>query len=255
MSVKIIDLSVPLQNYASEPSPPQISYYNHEDGARRLAALAGVEPSDFPDSQAMSNEVVTLTSHAGTHVDAPYHYGSLCEGKPAMRIDEIPLEWCYGPGVLIDVRHKQPGEEITAGDIQKALSKINYTLKEGDIALLWTGVDKYWGSPRYMQMQPGLGLGGVTWLTTHGVKVIGIDAWGLDRSVKKMGEDIRNGADKSVLWPAHLYGKKKEYLQIEKLANLDKLPPYGFTIAAFPVKLSRGSGAWTRAVAILEDKK
>ena len=55
-----------------------------------------------------------------------------------------------------------------------------------------------------------------------------------------------------VLWPAHFYGRRREYAQIEKLAGLDRLPaPTGFTFAAFPVKISRASGGWCRAVAIV----
>jgi cyclase len=68
-----------------------------------------------------------------------------------------------------------------------------------------------------------------------------------------MGEAFRKG-DPNALWPSHIYGRQREYLQIEKLANLDQLPrPVGFKLCAFPVKIEGGSAAWTRAVAILED--
>ena len=84
--------------------------------------------------------------------------------------------------------------------------------------------------------------------------MIGIDAWGLDRPAARMAESYRAG-DKDALWPSHLYGREKEYLQIEKMANLDKLPgPRGFTVCAFPVKFERASAGWTRAVAIVEDE-
>ncbi|GED29267.1 cyclase family protein [Brevibacillus centrosporus] len=255
MSFEIIDLSLPLENYASEPYPPKIIHFDHAAGARRLSALAKVDPTDFPDSMGLANEIVEATTHSGTHVDAPWHFGPTTEGKPAKTIDQVPLEWCYGPGVVIDVRHKQAGEEITVSDLKTALEKISYTLRKGDIVLLHTGTDKLWGTSRYVDSQPGLGEEGTDWLVQQGIKCIGIDAWGLDRSVKYMTEDIKAGKDKGLLWPAHMYGRKREYIQIEKLANLDQLPrPYGFTVSALPVKIANASGAWCRAVAIVNEE-
>lgn len=252
MSVRIIDLSLPLENFASEPYPPRIIHHDHAAGARRLSKLAGVDPADFPDSLGLASELVEATTHSGTHVDAPWHYGPTSEGKPSLTIDRVPLEWCYGSGVVIDVRHKTPGSEITATDLKISLEKISYNLKKGDIPLIQTGADKYWGTSRYLDMQPGLGEEGTAWLLDQGVKCIGIDAWGLDRSVKQMAEDIKSGGDKSLLWAAHMYGRKREYLQIEKLANLDMIPvPYGFTLSALPVKVANASGGWCRAVAIV----
>ena len=53
----------------------------------------------------LSLEIVNSSVHMGSHVDAPFHYGSTCEGKPAKQIMDIPLEWCYGPGVVLDFTH------------------------------------------------------------------------------------------------------------------------------------------------------
>ncbi|MGB9867659.1 MAG: cyclase family protein [Bacillota bacterium] len=251
--MKIIDLSLPHENFASEPYPPEIVYFDHAAGARRIAKLAKVEPADFPDSLGLASERVTSSTHSGTHVDAPWHYGPMCEGKPSRTIDKIPLEWCYGPGVILDMRHKEPGSEITVQDLRQALEKIGYTLKPGDIVLLQTGADKYWGTSKYVDMQSGLGVEGTAWLLDQGIRCIGIDAWGLDRPVSKMGESYRSG-DKYALWPSHMYGRKREYLQIEKLANLDQVPrPFGFIVSAFPIKIANGSAGWCRAVAIVPD--
>jgi kynurenine formamidase len=252
MAIQLIDLSLPLENYASEPFPPKVIHFDHAAGARRLSKLANVDPTDFPDSMGLATEMVEATTHSGTHVDAPWHFGPTSEGKPALTIDQIPLDWCYGPGVVLDVRGKEPGDEITVSDLKNALAKISYNLQKGDIVLLQTGIDKLWGTSRYVDSQPGLGEAGTEWLINQGIKCIGIDAWGLDRSVKYMAEDIKNGKDKSLLWAAHMYGRKREYIQIEKLANLDKIPvPYGFIVSALPVKISNASGGWCRAVAIV----
>jgi kynurenine formamidase len=254
--LKFIDLSVSHQNGATEPYPPRIEHTDHAYGAERLGKLAGVEPSDFPDSMALATDTVSGSAHSGTHVDAPLHYGPSCEGGPARSIDQIPLEWCYGPGVVLDMRHKRPGSEITIDDLTAALAKIDYALKPSDIVLLHTGCDKYWGTDTktYLAMQSGLGVSGLDWLLDQGIRCIGIDAWTLDRPVDAMVESYRNTGDKSHLWPTHMHGRKREYLQIEKLANLDQLPKaHGFLVSALPVKFEGCTAAWCRAVAIVED--
>ncbi len=254
MSIRIIDMSLPLENYASEPFPPEIMYIDHQSGARRLAKLAGVEPTDFPDHMGLASERVTATTHSGTHVDAPWHYGPVSGGKKASSVDQIPLEWCYGNGVILDMRCKEAGSEITVKDLKQSLNKIDYILKEKDIVLLQTGADKHWGTTGYTNMHSGLGYDGTRWLLESGIRCIGIDAWGLDIPVKNMAEKVNSTGDKRGLWAAHFYGREKEYLQIEKLANLDKIPtPYGFTVCAFPTKIANASAGWCRAVAIVNE--
>ena len=82
---------------------------------------------------------------------------------------------------------------------------------------------------------------------------MGIDAPGWERSLALMVAEYKSGKPKGEYWQAHLVGREREYCQIEGLANLDAIPkPYGFKVAVFPIKIYRGSGAWIRAVAILE---
>jgi kynurenine formamidase len=253
---KIIDLSVCHENNATEPFSPIIEQSSHAKGVERLAKVAGIEPTDFPEDTALATDFVSSSTHSGTHVDAPYHYGPTSEGSPAKTIDEIPLEWCFGPGVVLDMTHKLPGEEIMPKDLEEALAKIDYELKPGDIVLLYTGCDKYWGTTTaaYLSMQSGLGIEGVDWLLDKGVKTIGIDAWTLDRPVQAMVQSFRDTGNKEYLWASHYYGRKREYLQIEKLANLGSLPsPYGFIVSALPIKIKDGTAGWCRAVAIYND--
>ena len=252
---KIYDLSLPLEHNATEPNPPSITRSPHESGPARLGKIAGIQPEDFPYDTALASGVITAGEHNGTHVDAPYHYGPLSEGEPALTIDKIPLEWCIGPGVVLDMRHKNPGDEITVEDMENELNRIGYQLKAGDIPLIQTGCDKYWGTDTktYLAMQSGLGVSGLQWMLEKGIKCIGIDAWTLDRPVPAMVETYRQTGDKTALWPTHFYGRQKSYLQIEKLCGLDKLPkPHGFTVMALPVKIDGGTAGWCRAVAFYE---
>lgn len=253
---KFIDLSVSHCNGATEPFGPKIEHSDHSAGAYRLAKMAGIEPTDFPDTMALATDFITGSAHAGTHVDAPFHYGPLSEGKPARTVDQVPLEWCFGPGVVLDMRHKAPGSEITVADMEQALAKIGYSLKAGDIVLILTGCDKYWGTSteKYLAMQSGLGVTGLDWLLDQGIRCIGIDAWTLDRPVNAMVESYKKTKDQKELWPTHIHGRKREYLQIEKMANLDKLPkPFGFIVTALPVKFEGCTAGWCRAAAIFED--
>jgi kynurenine formamidase len=254
---RLIDLSVPLQHLAaSEPMPAQIRYVKHDgDGLLQMQQFFGVTPADLVWSNGLgwAVEEVQAITHTGTHVDAPYHYAPTSEGKPARTIDDVPLEWCLAPGVVIDVRDKSAGDFITVDDLRAALSRIDYRLRPLDIVLLHTGADKRVGSPDYFA-QPGLGREGVLWLVERGVKVIGIDAYTLDRPFANMVADFKRTGDGRYIWPAHFAGIDREYCQIEKLANLERIPrPHGFYVSCLPVKIEGASAGWCRAVALVPE--
>jgi kynurenine formamidase len=94
---------------------------------------------------------------------------------------------------------------------------------------------------------------GCHYLLDQGVRIIGIDAWGLDRAPRDMAADHKKGIPNS-LWPTHMVGRTREYLQIERLANLKALPPTGFTVVAFPVKIEQGTAGWSRVVALIDER-
>jgi kynurenine formamidase len=153
----------------------------------------------------------------------------------------------------LDFTHKQPGDGINAEDIIRELDRIGYTLKPFDIVLIHTGSSKHFGKPNYAFQQPGLTREATEWLVDQGIKLIGIDAWGLDRPFDRMAVDAKSG--NSQFWEAHLLGREKEYCQIEKLCNLDQIPrPYGFKVSAFPVNIRGESAGWSRVVAIIEEE-
>ncbi|MEL9915127.1 MAG: cyclase family protein [Candidatus Aenigmatarchaeota archaeon] len=256
--VRIYDLSHMLVD--EDPADPEgfrpkIVYKTHQEGAMQMRKFFGVNPADLVYSEGLgwALEELHMITHSGTHVDAPWHYSPVSEGRRARTIDEMPLEFFYGDGVLLDFRHKLAGETITAGEIKEALQKIDYKLKPFDIVLIMTGWDKKIGTPEYFD-NPGLNFEAVNWIVEQGVKLIGIDAYSLDRSFAKMKKDYNDSKDGRKIWEAHFAGIQKEYLHIEKLANLDKLPkPYGFKVLAFPIKIYKASAAPARVVAILEE--
>src|SRR5438445_664255 len=139
-NLRMIDLSVSLEhNAVSEPMPARIHYARHEDeGLQQMQRFLGVRPEDLVWSNGLgwAVEEVQAITHTGTHVDAPYHYGPISEGRPARTIDQVPLEWCLAPGVVLDVRHKAAGEFITVADLEAALARIDYLPRPLDIVLL-----------------------------------------------------------------------------------------------------------------------
>lgn len=252
--MKIFDLNVPTEDSPSEPLPVRVTHEDHQQSAAFMASFFDATVDDLPEGLGWANDQAVLGAHAGTHVDAPWHYYPTCGGGRARTIDELPLEWFYGDGVVLDVRHKPRGSLIGVDDLEAALAAIGYTLKPGDIVLIQTGADGLWGRPEYFHAGAGMSAEATRWLIARGVRVMGIDAWGWDQPFWAMKERFKRTGDSSVIWEAHRVGRDLEYCQIEKLANLDKLPrPTGFKVACFPVKLAGGSAGWTRVAAIFED--
>jgi kynurenine formamidase len=254
-NVRLIDLSVSIEHEAvSEPLPARIRYITHDgEGLEQMQQFFHVRPEDLVYSKGLgwAVEEITAITHTGTHVDAPYHYHPYSEGRPARRIDELPLEWFLAPAVRLDVRHIEPGQRIRISDMEEALEKIDYQIRPGDVVLLMTGRDRFIHSREYFR-QPGLGRDEVLWLVERGVRVIGIDAYTLDRPFEDMVSDYKRTGDGQYIWPAHFAGIEAEYCQIEKLANLDQIPiDHGFWISCFPVKIAGASAGWCRAVAIV----
>lgn len=251
----LIDLSDRLDNATRsfELNQHEIRYSDHEESVGVTEKVLGIGKEDWRDGVGWAVEEVTLSTHSSTHVDAPYHYGPESGGQPARTIDQVPLEWCYGDGVVLDLRAKAIGEEITDADLQKELDRIGYSLEPYDIVLLHTGASQHFGTPDYAFKQPGLTKSAVEWLLDQGVRLIGIDAWGLDRPFDVLAKEAKE--EKVEFWEAHLVGREREYCQIEKLCNLDKLPkPFGFKVSAFPINIARASAGWSRVVAIFEEE-
>lgn len=253
MSARLVDLSLALDAVPSERVPVRMRYVDHRAGAVEMGEVFGVPPGDLPDGLGWAGEELTVITHAGTHMDASWHYGPISEGRRARYIGEVPLEWCHAPGVVLDLRELADGEEVTSAHLERALARIDHHLLPGEIVLLMTGADRHWGSSDYPERGAGLGRKGLAWLLNQGIRVVGIDAWGLDRSFTVMRREYAKRRDARALWPAHFLGRERDYCQLEKLANLHLLPPAGFTVICFPIKIARAGAGWARVVARLED--
>jgi kynurenine formamidase len=251
---EIVDLSVPILAEAMEGRyyENKIQHCTHMEEARKLAKLFGCTLDMFSSPVGFANDFISCSSHAGTHLNSPWHFGPIVEGKPAKTIDQVPLEWCYGDGVLLDFAHKKPNDPITVTDLIKELERIKYELKPDDIVLFRTGAeDHYFYDPNFCEVATGLSGDALMWLFGKGIKTMGTDSFTLDISIQVMLEKLKAG-DRAAFFPVHCGSVAKESCHAEKLFNLKMIPkPYGFKVAMFPIKLENCSAGWVRAVAIL----
>ena len=253
--MKIIDLSKPIQYNKQDPwfMKVKIKHKPHRK-AKWLIRLLGLPYHLFPKNFIgwADDTIQKMGVHSTTHIDAPWHYSPTVNGEPAKTIDQIPLEWCYGDGIVIDMKHKKDFDAITQEDIESFLSKNGISLKEGIIVLIKTGRDKYNGTKDFHKKGTGMSAEATNWLIDQGVKVMGIDSWGWDLPLPYMIEKAKDTKDPNLFWEAHLVGQHKEYCHMEQLVNLDALPIQGFKVAVFPLKIVGASAAPARVVAMLD---
>jgi kynurenine formamidase len=252
---RIVDLSAPI--VASPPDTPEvlrteIELRDHAQGAEAIEALFGVPPRLLRNGEGWAVEEFTrLGTHNTTHVDAPWHYNSTIRGERAQTIDELPLEWFFGPGVVLDFTDRDDGDAITSQELENALKAAGHELGERDIVLVRTGRDAFLEAPDYMIRGPGVTAEGTHWLFERGVRVMGIDAWGWDAPLSLQAERAKELDEPGIFWAAHQVDLP--YCQIERLAGLDALPPTGFDVACFPLKVVGGSAGPARVVAIVRE--
>ena len=253
--MRLVDLSAPIRQSPSETPEvlrTDIHFSGHGEGAAMIEALLGVPADLLRDREGWAMETFTrLGTHNSTHVDAPWHYNSRIGGEPAATIDELPLDWFFGPGVVLDMSAKEEGETIDVPDVESELARIGHELRERDIVLVRTGRDVFVEEPGYMALGPGVTVEATRWLYERGVRVMGIDAWGWDGPLHLQAQAALESNESGVFWAAHQ--ADLPYSQIERLVNLGELPPTGFQVACFPLRIVGASAAPARVVALVEN--
>ena len=221
-------------------------YWPTETGFRLERAAWGVTERGYFYA---SNRLAT-PEHGGTHIDAPIHF---FEGRAT--VDEIPVERLIGPGVVVDVTAacaEDRDYRVSVSDFE-AWEADHGRLPDGAIVLLRTGFGAFWPDRvRYMGTDargaeavaelhfPGLDPAAARWLAAErSIGAIGLDTPSIDHGP-------------SELFASHVALFEHDIPALENVANLERLPPLGFTVIALPMKIKGGSGGPTRIVAVLD---
>lgn len=230
--MEFVDLSREIHHRApTHPSHPPVVmsvWYDHDEvktaGATRFTSKA---------------LYLSLSDHAGTHVDAPCHFNP---DQNAPSIDQVPLENFYTEAICLDLSHVPLKHQITVAEMEEALAKSGEVIKPRDTVLLHMGVNmRLFGKPSYLHDFPGLHVDAVHWLADKGILMFGVEA------VSPAPEGEPN-------FKAHLACAERGITHIECLWNLDKLVgKRRFRFIGFPLKIRGGTASPIRAVAVLED--
>ncbi len=227
MGIRLVDLSQEI--YQGMPvfplhQPTHIwQNISHEESLKKIGF-------EFATNNILINE------HGGTHTDATYEFDP--NGK---YINDMPLEYYYGPAVCLDVSHVSPDGYITPRDLELALQKSQQVLEKGDIVLLYTGhYNRKFGTDEWLTRYTGLNYEGAKWLAEKGVVNIGIDS----PSVDNPKDDRYSG---------HLVCREYGISNTENLINLDQVAGMRFLYFGLPLKIRKGSGSPIRAVALFID--
>jgi kynurenine formamidase len=237
--------------------PAVIRSFKYSDHQQSLPLMLGffegLRAEELPDGQGWAIETVQLSTHNGTHLDAPYHYHpTMNRGQRSWTIDEVPLEWCLQPAVKLDFRHFPDGYVVTAKDVEAELKRIDHNLSPLEIVVVNTSAGAKYGQRDYVNSGCGMGYEATMYLLERGVRLTGTDGWSWDAPFVYTAKKFVETADASLIWEGHKAGRHIGYCHIEKLHNLEMLPSKDFMISCFPVKIARASAGWTRAVAIVE---
>lgn len=181
---------------------------------------------------------VSMSDHAGTHVDAPCHFNPAAD---AASIDQVPLEDFYTGGVCLDLSHVPLKHQITVAEMEAALEASGVGIEPRDTVLIHMGVNaRLFGSPGYLHDFPGLHLDAVHWLADKGIVAFGVEA------VSPAPEGEPN-------FLAHMACAERGITHIECLWNLEAVVGQGrFTFIGFPLKIRGGTASPIRAVALFD---
>lgn len=227
MAVRLVDLSQEI--YQGMPvfplHQPTMIFPNltHEESKKKVGF-------EFATNNLLINE------HGPTHTDATYEFDP--NGK---YINEMPLEYFYGPAVCLDLSHVSPDDYITPVELERALHRSGQVLDKGDIVLLYTGhYNREYGTDEWLTRYSGLDYAGAKWLAERGVVNIGIDSPAIDNP-------------KDSKYSGHLVCREYGMSNTENLANLNEVAGKRFLYFGLPLKIRKGTGSPIRAVAVFID--
>jgi len=155
---------------------------------------------------------------------------------------------------VLDLRGRtEPGKGIEVAALEAALAEHPGGVPDGGAVLLRTGQESYTLADPEFYVYPGMTREGTLYLAGLGAKVLGTDAMAWDRPFHLMRRDFLASGDGSVIWDGHFAGREREVFIVQQLAQLAEVPPSGFVVGCFPLRLAGCSAAPARVVAFIDD--
>tara|TARA_Y100001954_G_scaffold177902_1_gene189120 strand:+ start:555 stop:1202 length:648 start_codon:yes stop_codon:yes gene_type:complete len=214
--MKVIDLTLTIsEKIPTFPGSPQPNFINWES----------IEKDGY------NLELLFLSTHTGTHLDAPYHFV-----KKGQKIDQIMTKRLVTEAILIKIR-KGPDQAITKSDIQKFEKKFE-KIDDGSTVIFHTDWQKNLNKKSYFLKNPGLAVSAAKYLASKKINLVGIDSPSIDLG--------KNGK-----FSVHHILAKEGVLIAENLANLDKINSETFHLIIAPLKLKNATGSPIRAMALV----
>jgi len=235
---------------------PEIHYLSPDgEGRTRMMDIFGCPAEHLPHGEGWGEDWLSdMNTHCGTHVDAPMHSGRLTAGMPARTISDIDLAELYRPGMVLDLRADTAlGEAITIAALERAIATTGREVQEGDAVLLRTGQERFTIADDEFFNYPGMTGDSTRYLTGLGATCLGTDALAWDRPFPVMRAAYEATGDPKEIWDGHFAIADKEAFIIQQLDNLAALPPTGFHVGFFPLKLPKTSASPCRVVAFVPD--
>ena len=215
--MKVIDLALTIsEKIPTFPGSPQPNFINWES----------IEKDGY------NLELLFLSTHTGTHIDAPYHFL-----KKGQKIHQIMIKRLVTEAILIKIR-KDSDQSVTTTDIEK-FEKKNGKIDDGSTVIFHTGWQKNLEKKSYFLRNPGLGISAAKYLASKKINLVGIDSPSID-----LGKDSK--------FSVHHILAKNGILIVENLTNLDKIHSEKFHLIVAPLKLKNATGSPIRAMALVD---
>jgi len=175
-------------------------------------------------------ELLFLSSHSGTHMDAPFHFV-----KDGLKIHQIDANRFVRDAVILKLK-KGPNQSITKKDIIQFEKKFGKIPNDATI-IIATGWYKNLTKKTYFEKNPGLSSSAADYLSSKKINLVGIDSPSIDV-----------GSNKE--FSVHKILSKNNIIIVENLANLEKIKGSKFKFIALPLKLKDATGSPIRAIAV-----
>ena len=232
-SMRVVDLSPTLENgIPNWPFHPPFS----------------IDKARLKDRDGYYCQLLTISEHTGTHVDAPPHFHT---DMMDMTIDTFPADKLIAPAVLYDFADKQlqPGQLLTLDMVKAYEAEKGVQVSEGEIALVNFGwMQRFWRTDSesvwFVKNAPGIEEAAIVHFKECGIRAIGCDTVACDMAVID-GEGQETTGHTTHWLPNGI-------LIMEMLMNLHKLSLRSLFVAT-PLKIKEGSGSPIRPLAFCED--